>query len=385
MQKTITPSALRWRRLLALAQQAAIVLATLAVLVWIFWMIRAALARNGIAFDLGFLGAPAGFNISEGLTLTWQGLRAVEADHSNMQALLAGLGNTLKAAVLAIVASTLFGILLGIARLSHNALLRNLSFALVECVRNTPLLIQLVFWYFAVVLKLPALHEAANGFSVVLASQQGIFLPKIAVDSAASSIAIGAFLLALLLAAAALLWRRTRKVLLTGAAVALLTTLLLGFPLTFAAPKVDGFVVTAGMTFSPEFAAILLGLSLYTSAFIAEIVRGAMLSLPKGQWEACAALGMSRRQALRDVIVPQVFRIVLPALGNQYISLTKNTSLGIAIGYPDLFNVYGTVANQSGRALEGVMVAMLAYLLLSWLISALVNGLNQRNLRVGRA
>jgi len=107
-------------------------------------------------------------------------------------------------------------------------------------------------------------------------------------------------------------------------------------------------------------------------------VRGTMLSLPKGQWEACAALGMSRRQTLRDVIVPQVFRIVLPALGNQYISLTKNTSLGIAIGYPDLFNVYGTVANQSGRALEGVMVAMLAYLLLSWLISALVNWFNRR-------
>jgi len=377
----LTPPKQHWRRLLALCQQATIVLITLAVLAWFFWMIRAALARNGIAFDLGFLGSPAGFNISEGLTLTWQGLRAVEADHSNVQALLAGLGNTLKAAVLAIVASTVVGTLLGIARLSHNALLRNLSFALVECVRNTPLLIQLVFWYFAVVLKLPALHEAAHGFGAVLASQQGIFLPKIAVDSAASSVAISTFLLALLFTAAALLWRRARKVLSAGAAIAWLATLLLGFPLTLAAPKVDGFVVTAGMTFSPEFSAILLGLSLYTAAFIAEIVRGAMLALPKGQWEACAALGMSRSQSLRDVIVPQVFRIVLPALGNQYISLTKNTSLGIAIGYPDLFNVYGTVANQSGRALEGVMVAMLAYLLLSWLISALVNWQNRRGRR----
>jgi len=383
MRKTLPTSLLklRWRYLLI---QAVIVLATFALVAWFFWMIRTALARNGITFDLAFLAQPAGFNISEGLTLTGQGLRAFEAEHSNMQALLAGLGNTLKAAVLAIIISTVLGILLGIARLSHNWLVRHLSFVLVECVRNTPLLIQLVFWYFAVVLKLPALHEVASGFSAILASQQGIFLPRIALDSSVSTLSISSALLALLLASAALLWRRRRMTLLAVAAAALLLTLLLGFPLSISAPRVDGFVVSAGMSFSPEFAAILLGLSLYTSAFIAEIVRGVMLSLPKGQWEACAALGMNRRQTLRDVIVPQLWRIVLPAFGNQYISLSKNTSLGIAIGYPDLFNVYGTVANQSGRALEGVIVAMLTYLLLSWLISALVNWLNQRSLRAGR-
>jgi len=380
----LTPAALRLRFLLVALQQVVIVLIACFVLAFIFWMIRVALARNGIAFDLNFLTQPAGFNISEGLTLTWDGLKSVESDHSNLQTLLAGLGNTLKAAVLAIIASTLVGILLGIARLSHNWLVRQLSFVLIECVRNTPLLIQLVFWYFVVVLKLPALHDAAQGFAVILASQQGIFLPGIALNNEASWISLSALGLSLLLTVATWFFANWRKVLLIASVVTWLMVWLMGFPLTTYMPEVDGFVITAGMSISPEFAAILLGLSLYSAAFIAEIVRGAMLSLAKGQWEACAALGMSRSQTLRDVIVPQVWRIILPALGNQYISLTKNTSLGIAIGYPDLFNVYGTVANQSGRALEGVLVAMFAYLLLSWLISALVNGLNRREQRLGK-
>ena len=123
---------------------------------------------------------------------------------------------------------------------------------------------------------------------------------------------------------------------------------------------------------------MLLGLTVYTAAFIAEIVRGAILALPRGQWEASAALGMSRGRTYRDVVMPQVFRVVLPAFGNQYISLAKTTSLGIAIGYPDLFNVYGTVANQSGRSLEGVIVVMAAYLVISWSISGVVNLLNRR-------
>jgi len=379
----LTPAALRLRFFLVALQQAVIVLITFAVLAFIFWMIRVALARNGIAFDLNFLTQPAGFNISEGLTFTWDGLKSVESEHSNLQTLVAGLGNTLKAAMLAIIASTLVGILLGISRLSHNWLVRQLGFVLIECVRNTPLLIQLVFWYFAVVLKLPELHDAAQGFSVILASQQGIFLPGIALNNEASWISLSALGLSLLTVVICF-FANWRKALLIASVVAWLIVVLMGFPLTTYMPKVDGFVVTASMSISPEFAAILLGLGLYSAAFIAEIVRGAMLSLPKGQWEACAALGMSRNQTLRDVIVPQVWRIILPALGNQYISLSKNTSLGIAIGYPDLFNVYGTVANQSGRALEGVLVAMFAYLLLSWLISALVNGLNRRGQRLGK-
>jgi len=200
----LSPPALRARRCWAVCQQALIVLATLAALMWCLWMIRTALARNGIVFDMGFLAQPSGFSISEGWVWTWQGLRSFESSDNNAQALLVGLGNTLKVAVLAIVISTIAGTLLGIARLSRNWLLRQLSFLLIEFVRNTPLLIQLVFWYFAVVLQLPALHDAAHGFGAILASQQGIFLPGLSVTAQASSASIVALVAALLLSAATL-------------------------------------------------------------------------------------------------------------------------------------------------------------------------------------
>ena len=141
--------------------------------------------------------------------------------------------------------------------------------------------------------------------------------------------------------------------------------------------------MTGGYSLSPEIIALLLGLSIYTAAFLAEIVRVAINSIPKGQWEAAAALGLTRRATFRDVLIPQVARVVLPAFGNQYISLAKSTSLGIAIGFSDLFNVYGTVANQSGRSLEGMIVVMVSYLLVSWMISAAINTANKRLLKQG--
>jgi His/Glu/Gln/Arg/opine family amino acid ABC transporter permease subunit len=298
---------------------------------------------------------------------------------------LAGFGNTVKTAVLAILLSTVLGTLLGVARLSHNWLVRQSSFGLVEFVRNTPMLIQLVFWYFGVVLKLPPVQEASRWFGGVIASQQGVFLPGVWVAPSASAAGVGALLAAPFAVAGAIRWKRVRKPLLGGAVVALAASVALGFPLALSTPQVEGFAVSGGISASPEFAALLLGLTVYTAAFIAEIVRGAILALPRGQWEASAALGMSRSATFADVVVPQVYRVVLPAFGNQYISLAKTTSLGIAIGYPDLFNVYGTVSNQSGRSLEGVIVAMLAYLVLSWVISAIVNLVNGRMLRKGGA
>lgn len=373
------------RRLLRAAQQGAIVAVVLALVAWFALAVRAGLARNGIAFDLRFLGQPAGFDISEGLVWATDGLRHFQSSDTNAQALLAGFGNTVKTAVLAILLSTVLGTLLGVARLSHNWLVRQSSFGLVEFVRNTPMLIQLVFWYFGVVLKLPPVQEASRWFGGAIASQQGVFLPGIWVAPTASGAAVAALLVAVLGAGAALAWKGARRPLFVLAAIALFACVALGFPLAVSTPQVDGFAINGGFSASPEFAALLLGLTVYTAAFIAEIVRGAILALPRGQWEASAALGMSRAQTFADVVVPQVYRVVLPAFGNQYISLAKTTSLGIAIGYPDLFNVYGTVSNQSGRSLEGVIVAMLAYLLLSWVISAVVNVVNGRMLRKGGA
>lgn len=380
------PDAVRLRlRLVHAVQQGAIVAIALALVAWFALTVRAGLARNGIAFDLGFLAQPAGFNISEGLVWATDGLRRFQSSDSNAQALLAGLGNTVKTAVLAILLSTVLGTLLGVARLSHNWLVRQSSFALVEFVRNTPMLIQLVFWYFGVVLKLPPVQETSRWFGGVIASQQGVFLPGVWIAPSASAAAVAALLAAVFAAAGGLAWKHARKPLLVLALGALMSSYALGFPLALSTPEVEGFAVNGGISASPEFAALLLGLTVYTAAFIAEIVRGAILALPRGQWEASAALGMSRAATFKDVVVPQVYRVVLPAFGNQYISLAKTTSLGIAIGYPDLFNVYGTVSNQSGRSLEGVIVAMLAYLLLSWVISAVVNVINGRMLRKGGA
>ncbi len=381
----ISPASRQWRRLLRVGKQALIVLVALGLVAWFALSVRSGLQRNGIGFDMGFLAQPAGFDISEGFVVTLDGIRRFKSSDTNAQALFVGFANTIKIATLAIVLTTVLGTLVGMGRLSHNWLVRQLSFAFVEFVRNTPMLIQLVFWYFAVVLKLPAVADASRWFGAFIASQQGLFVPGLELLPTASSGAVWSLLVGIGLAAAGLASKRARKALFGMGAAALAVSVALGFPLMWTAPHVEGFGVNGGYGMSPEFAALLLGLTVYTAAFIAEIVRGSIVALPKGQWEAAAALGLSRRAAYKDIVIPQVFRVVLPAFGNQYISLAKTTSLGIAIGFPDLFNVYGTVANQSGRSLEGVIVVMLAYLVLSWVISGLVNFFNSRLLRAGGA
>jgi len=365
------------------SKQAAIVLAVVALVAWFAASVRAGLARNGIGFDMGFLAQIAGFDISEGDVFTKEGIRHFVSSDSNAQALLAGLLNTIKVSVLAIGLTTVLGTLVGVGRISHNWLVRQLTFGFVELVRNTPMLIQLVFWYFAVVLKLPAISEASVWLGGLIASQQGIFVPGISISPGATALSIASVLLMVGFLIGTVSSHRYRLLFAAGAVAALTISIVCSLPLTATRPRPEGFTAVGGWTASPEFAALLIGLTVYTSSFIAEIVRGAIVSLPRGQWEAAAALGLSRRTAFKDIIVPQVFRVVLPAFGNQYISLAKSTSLGIAIGFPDLFNVYGTVANQSGRSLEGVIVVMLAYLMLSWIISGLVNAWNARLLRAG--
>ncbi|WP_338824729.1 ABC transporter permease subunit [Bradyrhizobium septentrionale] len=362
--------------------QAAIVIVAAALVIWLGVAVREALARKGIQFSFGYLGNVANFSLSEGLVLSregsWLVLEGFSPSHSNLQALLAGLWNSLKVALSAIVLCTMFGTLVGIGRLSTNWLVRNLCFGLVECVRNTPLLIQIVFWYFAVVLRSPPANAAANWFGGLLASRAGVFFPGLVIHDSAGFASWG--LLATVFAAAAacvvLRGRRSRLILLAVTILALIATVIVGFPLGLDLPVATRFGARGGFALSPEMTALLLAIVVNSSAYVAEIVRGAIESLPKGQWEASASLGLSRPHTLRDIILPQVFRIVLPSLANRYISLTKDTSLGIAIGFPDLFNVYGTVSNQTGRNLEGVVIVMLTYLTLSWIISASVNAVN---------
>jgi His/Glu/Gln/Arg/opine family amino acid ABC transporter permease subunit len=370
--------------------QAAIVIAVAGLVIWLGLAVREALARKGIQFSFGYLGNIANFSLSEGVvpsfTGNWPILEPFSPSNSNLQALFAGLWNSLKVALSAIVLCTMFGTLVGIGRLSTNWLVRNLCFGLVEAIRNTPLLIQIVFWYFAVVLRFPPANAASNWFGGLLASRSGVFLPGLVISERAVSASWGLLVVAFALVVACVMLRglRLRLIVLAAAVVALIGAAFVGFPLGLDLPVATRFGARGGFSISPEMTALLLAIVVNSSAYVAEIVRGAIESLPKGQWEASASLGLSRSPTLRDIILPQVFRIVLPSLANRYISLTKDTSLGIAIGFPDLFNVYGTVSNQTGRNLEGVVIVMLTYLALSWIISACVNGINARVNR-GRA
>ena len=372
------------------AVQIGIIVAVTALAALFALAVKNGLARHGIRFSFSFLWNVAGFDISEGKTLAfdngaWPSLTDFTADRSIAQAFVTGLANTVKISILAIVFSTVLGTALGIGRLSTNWLVRNISFWVVEFVRNTPLLIQLVFWYFAVILRFPPLASAAKLYGGFIISRQSIYLPTIVWQEGASGGSILMLAVAVALACAAIAVRqpKVRWTLAAAAAALFLLMQAYGAPISLDYPVASRFQATGGTSMSPEMAAILLAIVVNSGAYIAEIVRGAIEALPKGQWEAAVSLGMSRRTTIHDIILPQAFRVVLPSFGNQYISLTKNTALGIAIGYPELFNIYGTIANQTGHSLEGIVIVMLSYLLLSWIISAVVSFVDGRLTKQG--
>lgn len=345
------------------------------------------LAEHNIPFNFGFLTQASGLHLTEGLTLDWSGglhLIPFTSSDSNLQALILGLYNTIKVAIVGIVLSTVLGVLVGAGRISTNWMLNRFCLYFVELVRNTPLLIQLFFWYFAVVLQLPPLRKAASLYGA-LASRQGIYIPGF--DASPNWPYFGwAVLASLVVLGFCVRYARRRTLSASivliiigwGAAVAWL-----GAPLGLDLPVASRFRASGGIAFSPEFSAILLALVVYTSAFIAEIVRGSIEAVPTNQWMASYALGLKRGQSMINVILPQAFRIMVPPLVNQYLNLAKNTSLAIAIGFPDLFNIYGTIANQTGRSMEGILIVMLAYLAINWIISLVMNLYNRRLLTRG--
>lgn len=382
------PARRRRNRIRYNATQSAIVAAAIVLVVLFAFAVKEGLARHGIRFSFSFLWDAAGFDISEGKTVAledgvWPALLNFTSDHLIAQAFVTGIFNTIKVAVLAILLSTVLGTLLGVGRLSTNWVVRNLSFWCVEFVRNTPLLIQLVFWYFAVVLHFPPIAAAAKFYGVVI-SQQGLYFPVPTWQGGDSLLAIGtatAFWVAILGVLfdrhGTVRWICAGAVLLLGGMM--FATGIVGLDV----PVASKFQARGGTSMSPEMAALLLAIVINSASYIAEIVRGAIDALPKGQWEAAASLGLTRRDTVNDIILPQVFRVVLPSFGNQYISLTKNTALGIAIGYPELFNIYGTIANQTGHSLEGIVIVMASYLILSWAISAAVGWADRRMTRHG--
>jgi general L-amino acid transport system permease protein len=302
-----------------IAYQAAAIGAALAVAWFLISNTMANLEERRIASGFGFLARESGFEIGESAFLRYG------AADTYLRALLVGLSNTLAVALVGVVLATILGSAMGLSRLSTNFLLRTLSAAYVEFIRNVPLLVQLFFWYAVITEGMPGPREALSPLPGVFLSNRGIF-----------------------------------------------------FPTFSSVPELQGFNFVGGMVVSPEFAALLIGLTTYTAGFIAEIVRAGILAVDRGQGEAAHALGLSRAQTTRLIILPQALRVIIPPMTSQYLNLTKNSSLAVAIGYPDLVSIANTTMNQTGQAIEGIAIIMAVYLTISLSISAFMNWYNAR-------
>lgn len=339
------------------------------------------LARLSIASGFGFLDREAGFQIGEGL------IESGPQD-SYAHAFLVGLLNTLKVSGIGIVLATVLGVILGIARLSSNWLVARIAGFYVETVRNVPLLLQLFLWYGLLTEGLPGPRQALQPLPGVFLSNRGLKLPAPADDPIWSWIAV-LFALGIIATLALSAWNRKRQME-TGKRIAMLPIglgLIVGVPLlallaggggAIDVPVLQGFNFKGGMTMTPEFAALLFGLVVYTATFIGEIVRSGILAVPKGQTEAATALGLTRGQLLRLVVLPQALRVIIPPTTSQYLNLTKNSSLAVAIGFPDFVSIANTTINQTGQAVEGVLSIMAAYLVISLSLSTFMNWYNRR-------
>ena len=353
-----------------------------AVLAWIAYEIvanaRANLEMQHIASGFGFLGNTAGFGVSQSL-ITYS-----ESD-TYTRVFLVGLLNTLLASAIGIIFATVIGFIVALCRLSPNWLLSRVGGIYVELIRNLPLLFQLLFWYLAVFLALPEPRQSISLFGGLFLSNRGLVLPRPIGEAglepflAAIAVGIAGSLMLRYFARRALFERGQRiriwpylPVLLIG--LPLVMTLVFGLPVRFELPQLRGFNFAGGWRITPEFVALVVGLSTYTAAFIAEIVRAGIMSVHKGQMEAGSSLGLHRSSVLRLIVLPQAMRVIVPPLTNQYLNLTKNSSLAVAIGYPDLVSVFaGTTLSQTGQAIEIVAITMGVYLLLSLITSAIMS------------
>jgi len=366
-------------RVRALVWQGALLAMLVAAASFLVANVLANLEARNIASGFGFLRREAGFAIGESLI-------AYEPSDSYGRAILVGLLNTLRVSAVCIVLATLLGTLLGIARLSSNWLVARLAGGYVELMRNIPLLLQLLFWYAILTENLPGPRQALQPLPGVYLSNRGVALPALQGESLLGLLT--GFALAV---PVVVYWlNRTRSgsrpfyLTVAFAAVALLGGSLAGWMLAGGGaivldqPVLRGFNFRGGITISPEFAALALGLVVYTSAFTAEVVRAGILAVGRGQWAAAAALGLSRRAALRHVVLPQALRVIVPPMTSQYLNVTKNSSLAIAIGYPDIVSVVNTTLNQTGQAIEGIAIIMAAYLCVSLLIALAMNLYNRR-------
>ncbi len=369
--------------------QAVLLIAVVSFGWYIFGNTAANLEKQGIATGFRFMGTTAGFGIITHL------IDYSEAS-SYGRAFAVGLLNTLLVAFCGIIAATIIGVFIGIARLSHNWLISRLAMVYIEIFRNIPLLLQIFFWYFAVLRALPAPKLSFNILDGMFINNRGIYLPS-AIYEDGFSLVIWALVIAIIAVIFMVRWAHKRQEA-TGqqfhtfyAAIAILVGLPLlaltvtGFPLSWEIPALKGFNFKGGTVIIPEFVALWLSLSIYTASFIAEIVRAGIQAVSHGQTEASNALGLKAGPTLQLVILPQALRVIIPPLSSQFLNLTKNSSLATAIAYPELVSVFtGTVLNQTGQAVEIISITMAVYLSISLGISAFMNWYNARMALVER-
>jgi general L-amino acid transport system permease protein len=390
---TVRPALLRDERVLAVLVQLAFAVAAIALVAFGVHHVLEEMRASSLAPGIGFLDRTAGFGLAEG--------PAYQSTDTYARAFYVGLVNTLRVSIVGVVLATVLGLITALARLSGNPIASRLATAYIEVFRNTPLLVQLIFWYRGVVLQLPGLSdgivllrreiEGDTVSATVFLSQRGLALPSpVAGESAGIWLAICA--LGLIAGVGVKRWRdgvqeRTgrpsRGILLAGLTwVGIATAAWIaapgGQPFTIAFPEQARFGYVGGYVLTPEFAALLIGLTTYTGAFIAEVIRSGIQSVSKGQREAAQAVGLGSTQVLRLVILPQALRVIVPPLTSQYLNLAKNSSLGFYIGYPDLFNVSNTIGNQTGQFVVVTAMAMSVYLAISLATSVIMNLYNRK-------
>ncbi|KOO03383.1 amino acid ABC transporter permease [Vibrio nereis] len=362
------------------------IIAILALIFFFYTIVNNALTNleaRGIATGFGFLTQEAGFGI--GLTLI-----EYNETYSYGRTFIVGLLNTALVSVLGIILATIIGFVMGIARLSSNWLVSRFAAVYIETFRNIPLLLQIFFWYFAVLQALPSARQSLSLGEAIFLNVRGLYFPA-PVFEQGSSVVIAAFVIGIVAIFFINIWANNKQKL-TGQqtpmgriALGLIVVLptiiyfIMGSPISAEYPALKGFNFKGGISIIPELAALLLALSIYTASFIAEIVRSGINAVSHGQTEAAMSLGLPRSRTLKLVIIPQALRIIIPPLTSQYLNLTKNSSLAMAIGYPDLVSVFaGTTLNQTGQAIEIIAMTMGVYLTLSLITSGLMNIYNRK-------
>ncbi|MDM3520128.1 amino acid ABC transporter permease [Citrobacter sp. Ca225] len=359
------------------------ILAVVAVAIYLIHNTINNLSSRGITSGFAFLDRSAGFGIVQHLIDYQQG-------DTYGRVFVVGLLNTLLVSALCIVFASFIGFFLGLARLSDNWLLRKLSTIYIETFRNIPPLLQIFFWYFAVLRNLPGPRQAASALDMVFLSNRGLYIPSPQLGEGVLAFVLSA-VIAIALSVGLFRFNKMHQMK-TGqlrrtwpTALSLIVLLpliahwLFGAALHWDIPQLRGFNFRGGMVLIPELAALTLALSVYTSAFIAEIIRAGIQAVPYGQHEAARSLGLPNTVTLRQVIIPQALRVIIPPLTSQYLNIVKNSSLAAAIGYPDMVSLFaGTVLNQTGQAIETIAITMSVYLIISLSISLLMNIYNRR-------